>query len=355
MNDSVSEHSKQPTVSLVIPGRNCAATLEKCLNSVVPLWERGELQEIIFVNDGSTDNSAEIAAQFSVRVIQGEGLGPGAARNLGWRSSDAELIWFIDSDCVSEPDALTKLLPHLENPEVAGVGGSYQNLYPDSLLATLIHEEIIVRHRRMGHDVNFLATFNVLYRRRALKLIDGFNESLKLAQDAELAFRMRKTGYLLRFEIESRVGHHHPRRWLRYLRTQCCQGYYRVMLYRQHPAKMGGDSYAGLSDYLQPILAAGTFFSLPCLVFSWGWILPMCCVVGDFLLQIPLTVKLLRQAGPRMLAYPIFGFVRSYARAVGMLAAVFNVFWKRFQLAENTRNEAEATDHELEVNHVISE
>jgi len=161
MNPSSPTHIQNPTVSLVIPGRNCAETLEKCLNSVVPLLERGELQEILFVDDGSTDNTAEIARRYPVQVITGAGGGPGAARNLGWRQAQGASIWFIDSDCVAEPDALQKLLLHLNDPEVAGVGGSYANLYPDSLLATLIHEEIIARHRRMPQEVNFLGGFNV--------------------------------------------------------------------------------------------------------------------------------------------------------------------------------------------------
>src|SRR6056297_2753122 len=236
----------QPTVTLVIPGRNCEATLDRCLQSVVPFlstkntasplpaspstaqahpgsplptspvtaqahpvsprptspstaqahpgsplpaspstaqahpgsplpaWGRGAggegpseflLKEIIFVDDGSTDSTAEIASRYPVRIIQGTGQGPGAARNLGWQAADSELIWFIDSDCVAEPDALEQLLRHMNDPQVAGVGGSYANLYPDSLVATLIHEEIVARHRRMKREVDFLGGFNVLYRR----------------------------------------------------------------------------------------------------------------------------------------------------------------------------------------------
>ncbi|MEM9589673.1 MAG: glycosyltransferase [Planctomycetota bacterium] len=237
-----------PSVTLVIPGRNCASTLDRCLSSVVPLKSSGQLEEIIFVDDGSTDATAEIAARYPVRVIRGTGQGPGSARNLGWQAAESELIWFIDSDCVAEPDALKKLLPHMTDPEVAGVGGSYSNLYPDSLIATLIHEEILARHRRMPQSVNFLATFNVIYRRYVLQYVDGFDESLKLAQDAELAYRIIAAGHRLRFEFESRVGHHHPRSFWRYLRTQCRQGSYRMKLYRSHPSMVSGDSYAGLID-----------------------------------------------------------------------------------------------------------
>lgn len=353
-----------PTVTLVIPGRNCAATLERCLSSVVWLVDgqeesappflsptrnagrveqpRGEgssasthlspaakesapLQEIIFVDDGSTDATAEIAARYPVRVIQGTGQGPGAARNLGWQAANSELIWFIDSDCVAEPDALEKLLPHMVAPEVAGVGGSYSNLFPDSLVASLIHEEIVARHWRMGRDVNFLATFNVVYRREVLAQVGGFDESLKLAQDAELAYRIVAAGHQLRFELDSRVGHHHPRSFWRYLRTQARQGYYRVKLYRQHPTKISGDSYAGILDYLQPPLGLLICISWLGTVFVTGRIVFAASIGLLLVLQLPMVWKLAVHHHPRMIHFLWFGFVRAIARGLGLARGVIEL------------------------------
>jgi len=307
------------TVSLVIPGRNCAATLDRCLSSVVPLKESGQLSEIIFVNDGSTDATAEIASRYPVRVLTGTGQGPGAARNLGWQAADTELIWFIDSDCVAEPDALEKLLPHMSDSQVAGVGGSYNNLYPDSLIATLIHEEIVARHRAMGREVDFLATFNVVYRRNVLDATGGFDESLKLAQDAELAYRIRACGHQLHFELTSLVGHHHPRNLWRYLKTQARQGYYRVKLYRQHPTKISGDSYAGLFDYLQPPLALLILGSV-----SLAWIdrrfgfLATILLAGLIAAQTPWVLRSIYRMGFRAFGFLPFGLIRAVARAGGM-------------------------------------
>ncbi|MCG6154848.1 glycosyltransferase [Rubinisphaera margarita] len=306
-------------VTLVIPGRNCESTLRRCLDSVIPLLQQGELREIIFVNDGSTDDTAEIAAEYPITVLKGEGRGPGHARNLGWRAASSELIWFIDSDCVAEPDALQKLRPHLQNADVAGVGGSYANLFPDSLLATLIHEEIVTRHRRMSEDVNFLATFNVLYRRQILQETGGFDETLKLAQDAELAYRICRAGYRLKFEIRSRVGHHHPRRLRGYLRTQRRQGYYRVMLYRKHLGRIRGDSYAGIGDYLQPPLALIAVPALSLVAFPatrWIAFLPALIL---FLISTPVAWDMSREAGLRMTTYVPFAAVRSFFRGIGLL------------------------------------
>ena len=63
-------------VTLVIPGRNCEATLAKCLQSVTPLLQNGQLCEIILVDDGSTDQTAEIAKAYPVTILTGEGRAP---------------------------------------------------------------------------------------------------------------------------------------------------------------------------------------------------------------------------------------------------------------------------------------
>jgi len=289
------------------------------------MLDSGQLNELIFVNDGSTDATADIAAQYPITVLTGGGTGPGAARNLGWKAASSELIWFIDSGCVAEPDALNKLLPHMADTAVAGVGGSYANLYPNSLIASLIHEEIVFRHRRMAQDVDFLATFNVIYRKDVLQQTGGFDESLKLAQDAELAYRIIASGHRLRFEIQSRVGHHHPRNLWRYLKTQARQGYFRVMLYRSHPGMMSGDSYAGLVDYLQPPVALLGCLSLLCIGTFWGRYLSLALFGLLFILQIPCTYRLVVQHQRTMFHFLWFGCVRALSRGFGLLAGALHL------------------------------
>ena len=73
------------SVTLVIPGRNAADTLRPCLEAVVSMLERGELAEIIFVDDGSTDETAKIAAEFPVRCVEGPARGPGGHAKLTHR------------------------------------------------------------------------------------------------------------------------------------------------------------------------------------------------------------------------------------------------------------------------------
>lgn len=320
-------------VSLVIPGRNAEKTAAMCLESVVPLLELGLLDEIIFVDDGSTDATAAIVDRYPVRRIQGEGKGAGAARNLGWRAASSPLIWFIDSDCVAEPHALELLLETWDRSglsELAGVGGSYGNMRPDSVLACLIHEEIISRHRKMEEEVNFLATFNVIYSREILDKVGGFDERFLLGQDAELSWRIRRTGARLGFDIRSRVKHFHPHQLKSYLRTQARHGYWRAWLYLDYPHHMGGDSYSGVLDHLQPVLALSSLASLGLVPFGLPLSLPALCGLALAVIQIPLVNEIGRQAGFKLsVQFFMMNFVRAYARGFGLAAGTLSVFAKR--------------------------
>jgi glycosyltransferase involved in cell wall biosynthesis len=333
----VTEPSVVPPVSLVIPGRNAVRTLRPCLDAVVPLLKQGVLSEILFVDDGSTDETAQLVSEYPVRYLKGEGKGPGYARNLGWRAAGTPLVWFIDSDCVAEPDALPLLLPSFENPAVAGAGGSYGNRCPESLLACLIHEEIVQRHRAMPTEVNYLATFNVVYRRTALEQVGGFDEGnfngpgAPGAEDIELAFRLHAAGHHLRFILNSRVGHYHPTRLRRYLRSQALHGYFRVWLYLHHRDKAAGDAYSGLVDHCQPPLAMLVLALIPLSPLGIPFAVVLLVVVSLLgLAQLPLTLRITRRMRSlRYFAFAPFGFVRSFARGLGMSWAVLRFLVRR--------------------------
>ncbi len=306
-------------VSLVIPGRNCADTIRQCLGAVVPLLEGSHLREIIFVDDGSTDETASIVSEFPVTCLQGGGKGPGAARNAGWRAAHHPLVWFVDSDCVAEPDALDRIVPHFEDPKVGGVSGSYGIMNPESLLACLIHEEIVARHRVMPLRVDFLATFNVVYRRKILEQIDGFDERFLKGQDAELSWRVMGAGYELRLVFDSRVRHFHESRLGGYLRTQRHQGYWRVWLHLSHSGHATGDSYSSFVDHSQPPLAMLAIATAPLLPFGRLAYIPAIIVTLLLAAQVPMTIRLLKRLRrPRYLAFAAMSFLRAFWRGVGM-------------------------------------
>jgi GT2 family glycosyltransferase len=320
------------TVSLVIPGRNCAATLESCLRAALPLKKRGALATIVFVDDGSTDDTRAIASRFDVTVVPGPGRGAAAARNVGWRRASTSLIWFVDSDCVIEPDTLDRLLPSLVDERVGAVGGSYTNRCPDSLLACLIHEEIVARHARMSAAVDFLGGFNVIYKRSVLEAVGGFDERYPAAtaEDADISFRVRKAGFNLRFEPAALVGHYHETSLIRYLSTQRRHAFWRVRLHLDHRREGIANAYSSAMDHLQPPLAVLVLVGLPFLFIAGLRWVPLVPAVLLLLMQMPMTVSLMaRTRSMQFLAFAALGFVRSFWRGVGLIHGLIAMLTSR--------------------------
>jgi glycosyltransferase involved in cell wall biosynthesis len=312
-------------VTLIIPGRNAERTIRDCLDAAVPLLGQDGLSEIIFVDDGSNDSTPHIVGEYPVICLQIEAKGPGGARNVGWRAARTPLIWYMDADCVVEPDALRLLLPHLEDPEVAGVGGSYANARPDSLLASLIHEEIRERHFSMGAEVDYLGSFNVVYRRDVLESVGGFDEEnfnapgAPGAEDADLSYRIAKLGHRLRLEPRALTGHHHPTRLRSYLRSQRLHGYWGARLYARHRERALGNSYSSIVDHVQPVVAVAALVGLPILALPRVRGVWLALFLALFLLHLPMTWRLMRRTGEwRMVWHAPLGMVRAVARGVGM-------------------------------------
>ncbi len=331
-------------VTLVIPARDAMRTIERCLDAAIAVRDRtgSRLARILLVDDGSRDGTAAAAAARGIEVLSGSGSGPGAARNLGWRAATTPLVWFVDSDCVCEPESLERLLPHLLDPQVAGVSGTYSIANDASLLERLIHEEIMVRHARMPEETDFLATYDVVYRREVLEALQGFDERYLKGQDAELAFRVLEAGHRLRFERGSRVMHFHADRLSRYLKVQRQQGYWRVALHLAHPGR-GSNRYSGTLDHLQPFVAAavGPAVIAAIVMTIWfdavrgsandgvawlspltGWILPAALVAMLLLMQLPMALAMVRRAGSEMVWFVPLGAIRACWRAMGLVQGV---------------------------------
>ena len=322
-------------VTAVIPARDAAATFEACLDSLLVILARpgSGLARILVVDDGSRDGTAAIARSRGVEVMQSGGRGAGAARNAGIAAASTELVWFVDADCVAFPDALDHLRPHLADPGVAAAGGTYAIAPEATLLERLIHEEIQVRHDRMPEEVDFLATFDVLYRRNVLEAVGGFDERYLKGQDADLAFRVVEAGHRLRFDRRSRVRHHHADRLRRYLKVQRQQGYWRVALHLEHPGR-GGNAYSGPLDHLQPFVAAAFVPSLLAIAWPpWGAVLPATLLLFLVLMQLPMAGSMVRRGGWSMVWFALLGTIRAVWRAAGLVQGVFDRMLRRGAIA----------------------
>ncbi len=93
------------SISVIIPNRNGAATIGKCV--MAALASRHHDFEVIVVDDGSEDNSAEVIKGLPCRLIRlAEHGGAAKARNTGARHSRGDVLFFTDADCLLQPDSL---------------------------------------------------------------------------------------------------------------------------------------------------------------------------------------------------------------------------------------------------------
>lgn len=107
-------------ISFVIPAYNCASTLEGCVSQIRRVADYSDVSfEIILVNDGSTDGTAELCDRLGDVVIHQKNSGASAARNTGIDHAGGKYIVFVDSDDTIDPEAFARVLPMLdEHPSV---------------------------------------------------------------------------------------------------------------------------------------------------------------------------------------------------------------------------------------------
>jgi GT2 family glycosyltransferase len=174
-------------VSVIIPVYNGAGFIAEAVQSIVS-QEYGSL-EIIVVDDGSTDDTAEIVARLDrdVRYVFQENAGPGAARNRGIRDASADLIAFLDADDLWAAGSLRFLLKGLlEHPELDVVHG-YARLFK--------HGESNSGMDLMNPDEVFPYYIGAgLYRRRAFEKAGLFEERLRFSEDTEWYWRAAELG-----------------------------------------------------------------------------------------------------------------------------------------------------------------
>ncbi len=127
INDLTPSMRESALVSVVIPTYQHANTIGRCIESV--LGQTYSPIEIIVVNDGSTDNTAEVLAKFdgNIHVIRQENAGANPARNRGLAEARGEFVMFCDADVVMKPGMIESFVQHLiVHPEASYAYGGFK-------------------------------------------------------------------------------------------------------------------------------------------------------------------------------------------------------------------------------------
>jgi glycosyltransferase involved in cell wall biosynthesis len=193
-------------ISVVIPVYNGEKYIAKAIQSVVD--QTLPPHEIIVVNDGSTDASAQVLAdlvkKYPIQYYQKENGGQSSARNYGVRASQGDLIAFLDQDDVWYPNHLEELIkPFLENsyPELGWVYSTIDEIGEDDelyRLDVLSYCDATHPKRSLAQCLStdmFVIPSVTLVSKKAFNDVDGFDERLSGYEDDDLFLRIFTKGY----------------------------------------------------------------------------------------------------------------------------------------------------------------
>jgi glycosyltransferase involved in cell wall biosynthesis len=317
-----------PSASVIIPTFNGASRIGACLDSLLQ-QAAGRDVEILVVNDGSTDNTAEIVGRHpGVRCITQANAGPAAARNRGAAEARGSIILFTDDDCVPLPGWLAAMLAPFQDPEVIGTKGVYRTRQK-SLAARFVQIEYEDRYRIMArHDsIDFIDTYSAAFRRDRFLEMTGYDTSFPVAcaEDIELSYRMSARGWKMKFVPGAIVYHTHPATLSAYLKKKYKFAFWRVLAVRKNPSKGVKDSHTPQVMKLQLLFAPALLLALAVDLSLRPWVPLSALVVAGFLLTtLPFALRAIRKDVLVGLLSPALLAARSCAQLLGVTAGLLH-------------------------------
>jgi GT2 family glycosyltransferase len=229
-----------PRVSVVVPVRNGAATIEACVDALVRQTYPSELTEIVAVDNASTDGTAQILRGLRVRYLYEPRIGRSHARNRGIRDCTGDVIALIDADCVPETEWLARLIARFDSDEVSGVAGEIVSFpartaaqrYADARFPSWQSEVL-------GLEEPFALTANVALRARVFDQIGTFDPAFVTAEDVDLGWRFFAAGLKMNYAPTAIVAHRLRPTARELFRQHAGYGYGRAILRERYRLRRG--------------------------------------------------------------------------------------------------------------------
>jgi glycosyltransferase involved in cell wall biosynthesis len=176
-----------PLVTVIVASHNGERFIREALESLFA--QDFESFEVVFVDDGSTDRTGEIARSFPVRYVHQQNMGLPAARNAGLAKAEAELIAFLDDDDVLPPTKLGIQSRYLlDHPGTGCVLGRQEWIVEDGVEPPQLKRDPIYG------EPGGIQLVTAMIRRDVLEQVGGFDPSYRYAEDRDLFVRLREHG-----------------------------------------------------------------------------------------------------------------------------------------------------------------
>lgn len=198
-------NTEYPKVSIIVPVFNEEAHVAKCLDSLLKIEYPENKLEIMVIDNGSTDSSAEIVRTYPVQYTLLPGVKVGAVRNKGAEIASGSIFVFIDGDCVVDPGWLKRAISILtcENMDaVGGLAGLRNN--PNWIEANWILEQ-------PGNPFVYQKTLVgacMIISKSAFNAIGGFNEVMSAGEDSDLSSKLTAGGFSYTISPKLNVVHY---------------------------------------------------------------------------------------------------------------------------------------------------
>lgn len=195
--------------SVVVPAFNEAAVIQSCLRSI--LDNDYQAFEVIVIDDGSSDNTSELARSIvdsRLRVMQKPNGGKASALNYGIAGAGTDFVIAIDADTVFRPNTLRQLMRHFQNQKVGAVSGNTRIANRHKLITKLQSLEYVVGFnldRRMGDLFDCITVVPGAigaFRKSALLKVGGFTYDT-LAEDTDLTLSIKEAGYRIIYDADA--------------------------------------------------------------------------------------------------------------------------------------------------------
>ena len=193
---------------MAIPCYNGAHYLGKCIEAI--LKQSRASDEIIVVDDGSTDETLAVASRYSIKLLRhSSNQGLAAGRNTALAAAKGEVIVYVDVDAYAAPNMLALLSAEFVDPELGGAGGQGIEAVQETVYDRWrrLHASQGYGSRRREH-CQHLFGLCMAYRREALLAVGGFDVCFRTnAEDVDMGLRLNRAGYPLHYVPQAIVFH----------------------------------------------------------------------------------------------------------------------------------------------------
>ncbi|PIQ25170.1 glycosyltransferase family 2 protein [bacterium (Candidatus Blackallbacteria) CG17_big_fil_post_rev_8_21_14_2_50_48_46] len=236
-------------ISVLVPIRNEAQYIERCLHSILNQTLPAEAIEILVIDGLSTDLTPQILSRLQaeeprIQVLENPAQTAPYAMNIGLRHATGDIWVRVDGHCEIAPDYLALCLQVLEETGAGCVGGRLNNVGETAWARAIAMGmsspfgvgNALFRYTQTACEVDTLA-FGA-YRREVLEKVGLFNEALTRNQDDEYNYRVRAAGY--RIWLDPRIQSTYytrgslPTLWKQYYQY----GYWKIIVLREHPGSL---------------------------------------------------------------------------------------------------------------------